>query len=157
MLDIGCSGGLHLLEFAVKGFHVTWIDIETSVIARADKRAKNLGLEITLHILDIARGSMACSDTSDPIFSIGNVMSHIDKTLMPEIFRKVRACLDDDGVLVFDSLVISEYFPVEVHEFEINITWKRSLNRSTGEIMLREFIGISALPKISGGWGIHGG
>jgi SAM-dependent methyltransferase len=136
VLDIGCSGGLHLLEFAAKGFHVTGIDIETSAIARADKRAKDLGLEIAFHVLDIARDSMACLGTFDLIFSIGNVISHIDKTLMPEVLRKVWACLDDDGVFVFDALAISAHFPVEVHELDLGIIWKRSLNRSTGEIRL---------------------
>lgn len=39
VLDIGCSGGLHALEFSKRGFSVTGVDIEQSAIELAKKKS----------------------------------------------------------------------------------------------------------------------
>lgn len=39
ILDIGCSAGLHALEFARKGFSVTGVDIEATAIELAKKKS----------------------------------------------------------------------------------------------------------------------
>jgi hypothetical protein len=42
-----------------------------------------------------------------------------------------------DGIFLFDILAIGDTFPEEVHEKDLGIIWRRTLERGTGEIILR--------------------
>jgi SAM-dependent methyltransferase len=136
VLDIGCSGGLHVIEFAKRGFIAAGIDVEASAIERARKRCRDQGIDASFYSLDIARDSFADLGKFDLIYSIGNVISHVDKASALQVFKKIRMCLDRDGIFLFDVLIIGKHFPEEVREDDLRIIWNRKLNRGTGEINL---------------------
>ncbi len=138
VLDIGCSGGLHALELAKRGFSVTGLDIEPSAIKLARKRARNENQKTKFYVLDIEKDMLPCAEKFDFIYSIGNVLSHVRKELMPEVLQKIYDCLDKNGILLFDVLINSKPFQEEISpdESELPIIWKRKIDEKTGRISM---------------------
>ncbi len=137
VLDIGCSGGLHAIEFAKRGFVVTGIDVEASAIERAKKRSRDEALAVAFYRLDVVRDSLAGLGPFDLIYSIGNVLSHVPKKCALQVFKKIKACFNPGGIIFFDLLAIGQEFQEEIREEDLGILWKRKLNRNTGEISLK--------------------
>lgn len=137
ILDIGCSGGLHALELAERGYSVTGIDLEMSAVERARNRTDNAGLKADFIVADLEKDDLTGLGRFDLALSLGNVISHIPKKSLPVVLRKIKSCLEIDGIFLFDILVIGDNFPEEVHEKELGIIWRRTLERVSGEILLR--------------------
>ncbi len=137
ILDIGCSGGLHALELAKRGYFVTGIDVETSAISLARKRSRESKLDAVFFVADVEDCELSTFGKFDLVCSLGNVMSHVPKKTLPEVLRKVRSCMEDDGIFLFDTLLAGDSFSEEVHEKELGIIWKRKLDRHSGEIRLK--------------------
>ena len=137
ILDIGCSGGLHALELAKRGYSVTGMDVETSAIEVARRRSADAGLKADFFVVDLEKNDLEGLGRFNLVYSLGNVISHIPKKALAAVLRKIRSCLAVDGIFVFDILAIGDTFPEEVHEKDLGITWRRTLDRGTGEICLR--------------------
>jgi SAM-dependent methyltransferase len=137
VLDIGCSGGLHALELAKRGYAVTGMDRENSAIELAMKRSFEEGLKADFFAADLEKDDLSGLGRFDLAFSLGNVISHIPKKSLPAVLRKIRSLLEMDGIFLFDVLAIGGCFPEVVHEKDLGIIWKRRLDRDTGEILLR--------------------
>jgi 2-polyprenyl-3-methyl-5-hydroxy-6-metoxy-1,4-benzoquinol methylase len=137
VLDIGCSGGLHALELAKRGYSLTGIDKEDSAIAVARKRFAEANLKADFFAADLEKDDMTWLGSFELVYSLGNVISHIPKRSLPAVLRKIKSCLKIDGIFFFDILAIGDIFPEEVHEKDLGITWRRTLDRKTGEILLR--------------------
>lgn len=137
ILDIGCSGGLHALEFAKRGYSVTGIDIEPSAIALARKRSSAYR-KSGFRIMDIEKEELRRLGKFDFVYSIGNVLSHVRKDNLPGIFRKIRESIDENGIFLFDVLINAEPFQEEIMpgKNEIQIIWKRELDSSTGRVSM---------------------
>lgn len=138
-LDIGCSGGLHALELAKRGFSVTGIDKESSAIELARKRFAESNLKADFFAADLEKDDLTWLGSFELVYSLGNVISHIAKKSLPAVLTKIKSCLKIDGIFFFDILAIGDTFPEEVHEKDLGIVWRRSLDRRTGEILLRAF------------------
>ncbi len=138
VLDIGCSGGLHALELAKRGFSVTGMDIEPSAIELAEKRNQNEKLKAKFFVLDIRKDDFSDLGKFDLVYSIGNVLSHLRKGSVPEIFSKIRGCLNENGIFLFDVLINAEHFQKEIlpEESGLQIVWKRKLDEKTGGISM---------------------
>jgi SAM-dependent methyltransferase len=137
VLDIGCSGGLHALELAKRGYSITGIDVEASAIESARRRSAAAGLKADFLAADLEKDDLAGLGRFDLVYSLGNVISHIPKKSLSAVLRKLRSFLMLDGILLFDILVIGDTFPEEVHEKDLGIIWRRTLDRGTGEIRLQ--------------------
>ena len=137
ILDLGCSGGLHALELAKRGHIVTGIDIEPAAIDLARKRNRDLYLQAGFLVVDLENGSLSGLGKFDLIYSMGNVLSHLPKKSLPNLLEKIKGCLAEDGIFLFDILHVGEEFPEEVYEEDLGIAWKRNLDRETGKIRLR--------------------
>jgi len=136
ILDVGCSVGLHALEFGRRGFVVTGFDIEHSAISQAEKRAKDQKVEAEFRALDLEKDDISSLGTFDLVYSIGNVMSHIRKDGMGDSLRKIRACVDESGLFLFDVFINATPFREEVYEDDLGIVWKRKLDEQTGHITM---------------------
>ncbi len=137
ILDIGCSGGLHALEFAKRGFSVIGIDIEPSAVALARKRSST-HWKADFRIMDIEKYELYGPGEFDFIYSIGNVLSHVRKDSLPGILRKIRESIGENGVLLFDVLINTEPFREEIipGKNDIQIIWRRELDSSTGRMSM---------------------
>ena len=136
LLDLGCSGGLHALEFARHGFRVTGVDAEPSAIERARQRSLQEGVAVDLRVLELGRDPLAPLGRFDLIYGIGNVLAHLHKTEFAEVLKEIRGMLSPAGVFLCDLIMIGEEFPPEVREDGLGIVWHRSLDRATGRIRL---------------------
>jgi SAM-dependent methyltransferase len=136
ILDIGCSGGLHALELAKRGYSVTGLDMEISAIELALRRSADAGLKADFFVAELEKGNLAGLGRFDLIYSLGNVISHIPKKSLPALLVNIWSCLERDGIFFFDILTIGERFPEEIHEKELGIIWKRRVDRESGEIFL---------------------
>jgi SAM-dependent methyltransferase len=137
VLDIGCSGGLHAMELAKRGYSVTGMDKEPSAIELARRRFAHAGLKADFFVADLEKDDLAGLGRFDMAYSLGNVISHIPKRSLPAVLRKIRPCLALNGIFLFDILAIGDTFPEEVLEKDLGIIWRRILDRGTGEILLR--------------------
>ncbi len=136
ILDIGCSGGLHALEFARRGFSVTGLDIEPSAIEIARKRKHTENLKARFYVIDIENDELAGLGKFNFIYSIGNVLSHVNREHFLEILQKISGCLDTDGVFLFDLLMNEQPFQEEIYPDDLQIVWKRKIDEKTGRISM---------------------
>lgn len=136
ILDIGCSGGLHALEFAKRGFYVTGLDVEPSAIALAKERA--CGQKANFFVMDIEKDELSGLGKFELIYSIGNVLSHVDKEHIFGVLQKICELLAENGTLLFDVLINSIPFQEELYpqEDEPQIIWKRKIDGKTGRISM---------------------
>jgi phosphoethanolamine N-methyltransferase len=98
ILDIGCGIGGPAFVLAEKyGANVVGIDIESDVIARARRRAKDLKVDSRCEFLLVEPGPMAFPDESfDVVVSSGVIMQIEDK---PQVFAEALRVLKPGGVL----------------------------------------------------------
>jgi SAM-dependent methyltransferase len=142
-----------VIEFAKKGFAATGIDVEASAIERARKRCRDQGTDAAFWVRDIADASFADLGRFDLVYSIGNVIPHVDKARAPQVFKKLRTCLARDGVFLFDLLIIGGHFLEEIREDDLGTIWKRKLNPITGEISLKGIFLDSGITEHFRVWG----
>lgn len=136
ILDIGCSSGLHALEFAKRGFYIEGLDIEQSAIELAKKRNSEYMQKAGFRVVDIEKDELCGSEKFDLIYSIGNVFSHVRKNRILNVFLKVKGCLGKNGIFLFDVLMNTKPFRKEINpkENELQIIWKRQIDEETGRI-----------------------
>ena len=98
VLDIGCGiGGPAFLLAGKYGANVVGIDIESEPIVRAQRSARELGLESQCEFVKVEPGPFAFPDeTFDVIFSSGVIMQIEDK---PQVFQEALRVLKPGGML----------------------------------------------------------
>jgi SAM-dependent methyltransferase len=138
VLDIGCSGGLHALEFAKRGFSVTGLDIEPSAIEIARKRKHNENIKARFYVIDIENDELSGLGKFNFIYSIGNVLSHVNQEHFLEILQKIQGCLDNKGIFLFDILMNEPPFQEEIYpgDNDLQIVWKRKIDEKTGRMSM---------------------
>ncbi|MEF9426717.1 MAG: class I SAM-dependent methyltransferase [Candidatus Mariimomonas ferrooxydans] len=138
ILDIGCSAGLHALEFAKRGFSITGLDIEPSAIELAKKRNKTGNLNAEFIVGDIEEFYFSSLGKFDFIYSIGNVLSHVTKDNIQGVLKKIKDCLRVSGIFLFNVLIISKSYKEEIfsEDNDLKIIWKRKIDEKTGHIDL---------------------
>ncbi len=136
VLDIGCSGGLHALEFAKRGYFVTGVDIEPSAIKRAERRCQEPMLHACFQALDIENDDICCLGKFNLIYSIGNTVSHFNKYRLYNTLLKIKHCLDENGIVLFNVFMLESPFRCEIHADQFKIFWRRELDKKTGKIKM---------------------
>jgi SAM-dependent methyltransferase len=136
ILDVGCSAGLHALEFARRGFDVTGVDIEPYAVERARRRSRRGKLGARFVTADIARKDLSRLGKFDFIYSLGNVLSHMVKRKVPGVMRRIGAALDPEGLFLFDLLIKGSPFRTRIRDDYHKIFWQRTLDEATGRISL---------------------
>ena len=103
VLDIGCNGGLHAVEWARLGAEVVGIDSAPVAIDLARQRAAgqpNLRFEVA----DLQDGRLDRWGVFDLVTALGGVFNCVSRSELVPAFRAVRGALAPDGDLVFDVL-----------------------------------------------------
>jgi SAM-dependent methyltransferase len=103
ILDIGCNGGLHALEWSRLGAEVVGVDVAPVAIELARRRADGRpGLRF--EVADVLEGGFDRWGRFDLVTALGGVFNCIERTDLVDAFRAVRAALAPGGDFVFDVL-----------------------------------------------------
>jgi len=103
ILDIGCNGGLHALEWARLGAEVVGVDVAPVAIDLARRRAGGRpGLRF--EVADLLEGGFERWGRFDLVTALGGVFNCIERADLVPAFRAVRAALAPAGDFVFDVL-----------------------------------------------------
>jgi SAM-dependent methyltransferase len=103
ILDIGCNGGLHALEWARLGAEVVGVDVAPVAIDLARQRAgQRPGLRF--EVADVLEGGFDRWGRFDLVTALGGVFNCIERADVVPAFRAVGAALAPGGDFVFDVL-----------------------------------------------------
>lgn len=89
VLEYGCGTGSEAFDLALSGAEVTAIDISTTAISIATKRAKGLGLEIEMHEMNAERLDFA-PDSFDLVCGSG-ILHHLETDVAAQQIERVVA------------------------------------------------------------------
>lgn len=96
VLDIGCGTGAYINKLSEITDKAVGIDIDKEMILYATENY-NGG---KYHQMDVSKIDILAS-SFDLIYSIGNVISHLQKDKLVSFLEKVNSCLSDDGYWIF--------------------------------------------------------
>lgn len=108
LLDVGCGTGNFSIEFAKRGIEVIGADPSISMLDCAEKKAKELSLNILflnqsgqeLDLYGTVDGAVSCLDT----------VNHVtNKRELLRFFKKVSLFLEKDRLFVFDANTIYKH------------------------------------------------
>lgn len=135
MLDIGCSAGLHALEWARLGAEVVGIDVAPVAIELARQRARNQP-NVRFEVADLLEGRLDRWGTFDLVTALGGVFNCVPRPDLVPTFHAVRAALAPDGDFVFDVLKWFEgrrkIFLRRDGRGELKIVWEFNLDAVQG-------------------------
>ena len=103
VLDVGCSAGLHALEWAQRGVEVVGIDSAPVAIVLARQRA-NGDPRLRFEVADLTDPELARLGTFDLVMVLGGVFNCVPRAALVPAFRAIRSVLAPGGELVFDVL-----------------------------------------------------
>src|SRR5262245_14402094 len=99
LLDIGCSAGLHALEWSRLGAEVVGVDVAPVAIDLARQRAaERPGAPVCFEVADLLEGRF------DLVTALGGVFNCIERADLVPAFQAVRGALGPGGEFVFDVL-----------------------------------------------------
>ena len=109
ILEFGCGTGNITVRLAQKGYQITATDLSESMLTVADEKANEMGLKtINFYMSDMRwfqskqkfDSVIACCDTVNYLRSIDDIK---------RFFISSRACLNKEGLLLFDINSSSKY------------------------------------------------
>lgn len=120
ILDIGCGTGRHSIELSKRGYNLTGIDLSSSMIEGAKKKASSLSLNIDFKVLD-AR-NLSFNDEFDLVIMLcegGFSLMETDEMNF-EILKSATRALKKNGKFIFTTL--NGLFPIfnSVKDFYAN-------------------------------------
>src|SRR5215831_3496245 len=105
LLDIGCSAGLHALEWSRLGAEVVGVDVAPVAIDLARQRAAGRpGAPVRFEVADLLEGRFDRWGRFDLVTALGGVFNCIERADLVPAFQAVRGALAPGGEFVFDVL-----------------------------------------------------
>lgn len=135
ILDIGCNGGLHALEWARLGAEVVGVDVAPVAIDLARRRAGGRP-GVHFEVADLLEGGFDRWGRFDLVTALGGVFNCIERADLVPAFRAVRAALAPTGDFVFDVLAWFQgprkVFLRRDSQGELKIVWEFELDPVRG-------------------------
>lgn len=103
VLDLGCNGGLHALEWARRGAEVVGLDSAPVAIELARERARGVS-GLRFEVADLLEGGFERWGRFDLVTALGGVFNCIERDALVPAFQAVGAALAPGGDFVFDVL-----------------------------------------------------
>ncbi|MFW5972104.1 MAG: class I SAM-dependent methyltransferase [Bacillota bacterium] len=104
ILDIGTGTGSYAVELARRGFKLTGIDLDFSMIKIAEGKVEN-GLDVNFEIIDMLRIDEFFENDFDGIYIIGNVLVHLaSREEIKKFLKKTLDIMQDNGVLIIQII-----------------------------------------------------
>jgi len=100
VLDIATGEGRNAVYLASQGFKVEGIDITEEAIKIAEKTARQSGVDISAHVVDLEKDSYITKDSYDVIVCF----NYLQRALIPHI----KAGLHKGGFIVYETYTIDQ-------------------------------------------------
>ncbi|MFH2046373.1 MAG: methyltransferase domain-containing protein [Pseudomonadota bacterium] len=100
VLDIAMGEGRNSIYLASLGFKVQGIDISEEAIKIAEKTARQSGVDISTHVVDLEKDAHITKDSYDVIICF----NYLQRPLIPHI----KAGLHKGGVIVYETFIIDQ-------------------------------------------------
>ncbi|MHA1225877.1 MAG: class I SAM-dependent methyltransferase [Candidatus Hodarchaeales archaeon] len=105
ILEVACGTGHHLLELAKKGYKVTGLDIDHTMIAVAEKRLSKYNVKLYTRDFLADEPSDFKYESFDGVYCLGNAVGLIAQSYGYEvIIEKFSKLLRKNGILIFQIL-----------------------------------------------------
>ncbi|MCB1741655.1 MAG: class I SAM-dependent methyltransferase [Gammaproteobacteria bacterium] len=98
-LDVACGAGRNALYLAAAGYQVDAVDISGEALARAEASARERGLSLHLHELDLDDADLPGGD-----YDLILVSRYLNRDLFPALVE----ALADDGFLIYDTHLLTD-------------------------------------------------
>lgn len=106
VLDVPCGEGRVSLELARRQFRVTGVDISADLIAKARRRAHELGLAVEWHEADMQ--AISWSEAFDAVMCWGDSFGYLDETGNQRFLAAVHRALKPGGRFALEMQMIAE-------------------------------------------------
>lgn len=131
ILDLGCGSGGHAIPLAIRGYKFTGVDISESMLEKARKKSRRLGLNINFLKGDIR--SVRLKEKYDVVISMFAVVSYqIDNKSVLSTFKTAYSHLKNRGLFIFDV-----WFRPAVLIQKPSERIKEIIDKKTGERIIR--------------------
>lgn len=105
VLDAACGTGTYTIGLAEKGYQAVGVDLDESMIALAEKKAENLGLDVDFIVSDMLNIDLVSTSDLDRIFCIGNSLVHLKNRQEIKTFVETAfSLLKDQGDLILQVI-----------------------------------------------------
>ena len=101
ILDLGCGTGNHALRLAAKGYRVVGVDRSAEMLAIADRKAREQGVNLRVHQADIR--NIVLGETFDAALMMFAVLGYqLQDADVLGAMQTARRHLRQNGLLIFD-------------------------------------------------------
>src|SRR5262249_39265689 len=106
ILDVPCGGGRHAIAFAMRGCHVTGVDLSSDFLAAAREQSSQRNLKIDWRESEMT--DLPWSNEFDAAFCFGNSFGYLDDAGNANFLKAVGRTLKPGGRFAIDSGSIAE-------------------------------------------------
>jgi SAM-dependent methyltransferase len=100
VLDVGCGLGLHVLEFAARGYMGVGLDLSLPMLSRASEEAQLRNLRVNFLHSDMRE--MSFEGAFDAVLCLGTTLGYFDDETNRKIVERLYRALRPGGVLLLD-------------------------------------------------------
>ena len=100
VLDIAMGEGRNAVYLASLGFKVEGIDISEEAIKIAEKTARQSGVDISAHVVDLEENAYIAKDSYDVIICF----NYLQRSLI----KHIKAGLRKGGIIVYETYIIDQ-------------------------------------------------
>jgi SAM-dependent methyltransferase len=100
VVDVGCGFGRHAVEFSVRGFQVTGIDLSDELLEEASRASTDSGTSVTWLEMDMR--NMEFTDKFDAAVCLYTSFGYFDEAQNLDVLRRMSRALIKNGRLVLD-------------------------------------------------------
>lgn len=101
ILDVGCGTGGHAIPLAKRGYKITGIDSSEIMINLAKEKAKNAGVEVDFHRMDVSR--LELNRKFDACICMFAVIDYlVENKAIDDALLSIRRHLNNGSLFIFD-------------------------------------------------------
>jgi SAM-dependent methyltransferase len=100
VLDVGCGLGLHVLEFASRGYMGVGLDLSLPMLSRASEEAQMRNLRVNFLHSDMRE--MSFEGAFDAVLCLGTTLGYFDDETNRKIVERLYRALRPGGILLLD-------------------------------------------------------
>lgn len=112
LLDCACGIGTQAIGFAKAGHQVVGSDLSRAAVGRAEREAKQRGLDVSFFTSDMTSLKEVTQSEFDVVAALDNALPHLTTTHLDQALTAIRSKLKRNGIFIasirdYDRLVLN--------------------------------------------------